>query len=364
MFKTIETMYLKSLFGTRQRIEFYKSLSLLIKNGVKLHDALSDIYNIYSDNGQNPNNIQAIVAQECLLGISEGLRFSDTLAKWTGYQEHMLIAAGEETGKLIDGKDYQGAFNKAIDVVNAMGAVRGAIMKASLYPSVLFAEGVFLLNKVATDLVPKLAQSTNPETWNGPATLLRMIADTVTNYGLSTLLITLALFVVTIITLPYLRGSLRLFLERIPITPWAIYRTFHGSTFLLNVGVLQSSGIKLNDAMAKLGHRASPWLKERIDAILYGINIGNGLGQALYKAGYDFPDKKAVQFLRVISGKDGANEEIEQFGKDWMKDSVGQLEGVASSLLTGSLLAIGALMLIVIAGAAGMTDSMIQGMNR
>lgn len=362
--ETLEFYYLKSLFGSRQRIEFYKSLSLLVKNGVKLHDALSEIYNIYSDNGRSPNNIQSVVAQECLLGVAEGLRFSDTLGKWVGYQEHMLIAAGEETGKLVDGPDYQGAFSKAIDVVKAMGAVRGAIMKATLYPSVLFAEGVFLLHKVSHDLVPKLSRSTDTESWNGAARLLKLIADIVTGYGLPILLAVAALLVTSLVTLPYFRGPLRLFLERIPVTPWAIYRTFHGSTFLLNVGVLQSSGVKLNDALVKLGSRAGPWLKERIDATLYGVNIGSGLGQALYKAGFDFPDKKAVQFLRVISGKDGANEEIEQFGKDWMKDSIEQLQGVANLLLGGSMLMVGALMLIVIAGASGMSDAMIQGMSR
>lgn len=362
--ETLEFYYLKSLFGSRQRIEFYKSLSLLVKNGVKLHDALTEIYNIYSDNGRSPNNIQSVVAQECLLGVAEGLRFSDTLGKWVGYQEHMLIAAGEETGKLVDGLDYQGAFSKAIDVVNAMGAVRGAIMKATLYPSVLFAEGVFLLHKVSYDLVPKLSRSTDTESWNGPARLLKLIADTVTGYGLPILLAVAVLLIASLVTLPYFRGPLRLFLERIPVTPWAIYRTFHGSTFLLNVGVLQSSGVKLNDALVKLGSRAGPWLKERIDATLYGVNIGSGLGQALYKAGFDFPDKKAVQFLRVISGKDGANEEIEQFGKDWMKDSIEQLQGVANMLLGGSMLMVGALMLLVIAGASGMSDAMIQGMSR
>lgn len=362
--ETLEFWYLRSLFGSRQRIEFYKSLSLLVKNGVKLHDALADIYNIYSDNGRSPNNIQSVVAQECLLGVAEGLRFSESLAKWVGYQEHMLIAAGEETGKLVDGRDHEGAFTKAIGVVNAMGAVRGAIMKATLYPSVLFAEGAFLLHKVSHDLVPKLARSTNPESWNGPARLLKLIADTVTGYGVPILLAAAAFLVTSLVTLPYFRGRLRMLLERIPVTPWAIYRTFHGSTFLLNVGALQSSGVKLNDALVKLGSRAGPWLKERIDATLYGVNIGSGLGEALYKAGFDFPDKKAVQFLRVISGKDGANEEIEQFGKDWMRDSIEQLQGVASVLLGGSMLGIGALMLLVIAGAGGMSDAMIQGMSR
>ncbi len=360
----LEFWFLKSSFSARQRIQFYKSLSLLAKNGIKLHDALKEIYNIYSDNGRKPNNIQCLVAQDCLLGVSEGIRFSDTLAKWVGYQEHMLIAAGEETGKLIDGVGYQGAFSKAVDLVNAMGAVRGALMKATIYPSVLFIEAGFLLYKVSHDLVPKLSSTTNPETWNGTAKLLKLIADVVTGYGMSILMVLTALITTALVTLPYFQGPLRLLLEKIPATPWAIYRTFHGSTFLLNVGSLQSSGVKLNDALIKLGSKASPWLKERIDATLYGVNIGSGLGQALFKAGYDFPDKKAVQFLRVISGKDGASAEIEQFGKDWMAVSISQMQAIANMLLSGSIITIGILMLIVLAGAGGMTDAMINGMSR
>lgn len=360
----IEYWYLKSMFGGKQRIEFYKSLSLLIKNNQKLDEALNEIYNVYSDNGAKPNNIQAVVALECLHGVKEGMKFSEALSAWVGYQEMMVIAAGEETGRLVDTKNYQGAFGKAIDVVKAMGAVKSALMTAFTYPSILALEASFLLHKVAHDLVPKLSRSTNPDSWNGPARLLKFIADVVTGYG-PLLIASLILFlIISVVTLPYFTGRIRLFLEKIPLTPWSIYRTFQGSTFLLNVGVLQGSGIRLNDALRKLSERAEPWLLERIEGAMYGVNIGSGLGQALQKSGYDFPDRKAVQFLTVISGKDGANEEIEEFGRDWMKSSTEQLDGVAKSLLVASIAAIGVLMLIVIAGAGGMSDAMISGMSR
>ena len=105
-------------------------------------------------------------------------------------------------------------------------------------------------------------------------------------------------------------------------------------------------------------------MKERINAALYGVNIGANLGQALYKAGYDFPDKRAVQYLRVISGRDGAEESVERFGDRWMNESVKQLKSLAVVLLGSAILLNGVLMLLVIVGANGISDAMLSSMDR
>ncbi|MFD2274653.1 type II secretion system F family protein [Undibacterium arcticum] len=61
----------------------------------------------------------------------------------------------------------------------------------------------------------------------------------------------------------------------------------HGSTFL-NVGVLLSADVHLPVVLEMLKARANPWLKERIEDALHGVNIGANLGEALHRAGHDF----------------------------------------------------------------------------
>ncbi len=145
---------------------------------------------------------------------------------------------------------------------------------------------------MAKQLVPKLSKVTDPQSWDGAAKLLYRIAQFITGYGAFALILILLLALFVFTTLPYLRGRVRVLLDQSP--PWSIYRTLHGSTFLLNVAVMLQSGVRLEEALLLLAANAKPWLKERIDAALYGIRIGGNLGVALHRAGYGFPDKKAV----------------------------------------------------------------------
>ncbi|MFC6523200.1 type II secretion system F family protein [Undibacterium arcticum] len=168
--------------------------------------------------------------------------------------------------------------------------------------------------------------------------------------------------VAIIVSLPLLRGRARYYLDKIP--PWSIYRMLHGSTFFLNVGVLLSADVHLPVVLEMLKARANPWLKERIEDALHGVNIGANLGEALHRAGHDFPDRRGVQLLRIISGQSGSEENLEAFGSRWMEESVTNL-GKASKLILACAISFnGAIILLVLAGSSGMSDALINGMRQ
>jgi type II secretory pathway component PulF len=355
MREKITTWWLRSRFNVKNRIEFYETLILLLDNRVMLNEALSEIFHIHSHEGKHPTRIQAMVAQECLLGVSDGKPISEILARWVSHDESSLIEAGEQAGKL------QSAFKKAILIIEAKQKISQALATATIYPSLLMVLASYLLKTISTDLVPKLAQATEVQTWDLSAQILKLIADFINYFGGVTLLLVMGLIIGSIVSLPYLKGNIRFYLDKLP--PWSIYRLLYGSTFLLNIGVLLDSGVKLNEALQLMAKRANPWLRERITAALYGVNIGANLGQALYNAGYDFPDKRAVQYLRIISSHSGAEENIERFGLRWMEESLKKIKTLASLSLILSIAFNGLLMLLVIAGTSGMTGAMMSNIN-
>ena len=348
-------------FGFGARVEFYEAMTLLMENGVLLNDALKEMYKVASDEGRKPKKPLAIVLYDCMMGVAEGLPLSKALSVWISPDECSLIAAGEKSGRLIDDDVGPGAFSQAVKVITAKRDILGAIAMATVYPTFLGILATYLLNMVATQLVPKLAKTTNPETWEGPAALLYEIANFVTGYGKPALAAALLVIAAIFVSFPYLRGNVRFYLDKVP--PWSIYRMLHGSTFLLNVSVLLQSGIKMQDALELLSESASPWLKERIDAAKYGIGIGGNLGVALHKAGYDFPDKKAVQFLMILSSREGFEKALARFGDRWLADTIKRIQAVAKMALAVGVLLIGVLMLIVVAGAGGIQDAMQAGVR-
>jgi len=360
--EAIDNFVFKLQFGAGARIEFYEALSMLIENDVLLNDALKEMYWIASDEGKKPKDAKAIILYDCMMKVAEGKPLSKALEKWIDREEGSLLAAGEKSGRLIDDADGPGAFSQMIKVVTAKREIKGAILLATVYPIVLSGLSIFLLNMVATQLVPKLAKTTNPETWEGAAALLYDIASFVTGYGKLALAGSILFLACVFGSMPYLRGSLRFYLDKIP--PWSIYRMLFGSTFLLNISVLLQSGVKLQDALDLLASNANPWLKQRIEAARYGIGIGGNLGVALKKAGYDFPDKKAVQFLMILSSREGFEKAIARFGDRWLTQSIRNIQGLAKVGLACGVLLIGVLMLVVVAGAGGIQDSITSGVRQ
>lgn len=362
LFEAFDNFVIRLQFGAGARIEFYEAMTLLMENGVLLNDALKEMYKVASDEGRKPKNPRAIVLYDCMMGVAEGRPLSKVLANWVSPEECSLISAGEKSGRLVDDKDGPGAFSQAIKVITAKRDIMGAISMATVYPTVLGALSVVLLNMVSTKLVPKLAKSANPENWEGAAALLYAIAQFVTGYGKPALAALLLVVAAIFGSLPYLRGDIRFYLDKVP--PWSVYRMLHGSTFLLNVAVLLQAGIKLQDALGLLSETAKPWLRERIEAAKYGIGIGGSLGVALSKAGYDFPDRKAVQYLMILSNRQGFETAIGRFGDRWLKESIRNIQSTAKVALATGILLIGGLMMIVVAGAGGIQDAIQAGVRQ
>lgn len=356
-FDNFRMWWTRGRFNAKERLEFFEKLVLLLDNQVQILEATTKLQEVYSENGRRPGQIVALVSQDCADALSNGKPLSSVLARWVPTDEVSLIEAGEHTG------DLQGAFLRAMTVIGAKRQVTAAVQKATLYPAALCAQAAFLLHKISQDLVPKLMSSAaNTESLEGAAYALKVLADFVVHYGLATLAGVVVMLVLIFATLPIYAGRARFYLDKLP--PWSFYRMVHGSTFLLNIGVLLGSGVKLSDALSLMARRARPWLRARLEDTLYGVNIGLNLGAALKNAGHDFPDRRAVQFLQIVSGRDGTEANIERFGARWMEESVRGLQAMASALLAAAVVLNGGLMLLVLVGASQMSDAAMAGLQR
>lgn len=340
-------------FGATSRIEFYEALSILIGNGVQLIDALGELYNVASHDGKKPNAPLAIIYAYLIDGMRGGKRFSMLLRRYVNYEECSLIAGGEKSGNM------EQAFEYAVRVISKKSEIIGAVAMATVYPTILAGMAMFLVNMVATKLVPKFSKMSNPETWEGSARIVYLMGDFVTNYGREALIAIFVFLVLLGLSFPYLRGHVRIYLDR--VFPWSLYRMLYGSTFLLNVSVMIGSGVQLRDALEALSKNANPWLRERIEGALYGTGIGANLGVALKNSGYEFPDRRAVRYLEVLANQDGFEKAIARFGERWMDESVKQAKAIGKIALGVGIALIGALMLLIMSGANGITDAIQAG---
>lgn len=144
------------------------------------------------------------------------------------------------------------------------------------------------------------------------------------------------------------------------VAPYSLYRVLHGATFLMNLSVMLKAQIQLVDILGELKSRASPWLKDRIDAVQYNIELGSSLGKSLQLSGYEFPDRQAVIFLEMLSDASGSEDSVYQYAEDWLDDAVDKVDRIGSLFLGVGLVFIGVVIVLILNGVQGMADAIVK----
>ncbi|WP_175885505.1 type II secretion system F family protein [Burkholderia sp. BCC0044] len=340
----------KLQFGAKKRIHFYGHLSMMLENRIMLIDALREMYDVASNEGRNPGAGYAIILDSCQTAVSQGNTLAEGLAPWISANEAAVIAAGEQAG------DMRSAFQDAVAMIEAGAKIRTAVVGASIYPVVLLVMLCVLLHIVASDLVPKLSAVSNPENWSGAAYFLYLIGTFVNDYGLYAAAGTVVLLLAIGLSLPLLRGRVRTVLDRLP--PWSIYRTIHGAIFMLNVSLLVRSGMMLQSALELLHERAgSRWLRDRIEATLDNIAVGAGFGDALYDTGYEFPDREAIGYLRLLSRLQGFDQSMAKFARHWLDETIVKVQAASRGFLMASILLMGGMLTVVVTAVSDIENA-------
>ncbi|MFJ5299231.1 type II secretion system F family protein [Pseudomonas sp. NPDC088368] len=347
-------------FGGKERIQFYESMVALLENGVDIDTALDEIAAIYGGRDKaitagkgktfkTSNHPIDLACSGMLMSVRNGKTFAFSCRTWMPPQEASIIEAGEKSGNL------EQAFRDCVRIIEARKRITSLVLSTTLYPALLWALMAYLLHVIASRMVPAMARMSNPEGWSGAPYVLYLISSFVNNWGVIALIVVLLAIVISLVSLPYFRGPLRVYLERIP--PWSIYKALHGSTFLLNISVMLRSNIGQIEALDALAQNASPWMRERLAAARYGVSMGKNFGVALKIAGHDFPDKMAVQFLCVLATRQGFSDSIHRFSNRWLDSSLKLVELYAKGVLMVSSVAMGSLMVLVLIGTYSMQSN-------
>ena len=343
----------KSRFNAQNRIEFYRTLTLLYRNNSSLLDALLDIAANYSEDGKKRFNPIAMVAKDCAQSVENGEKLSAQLQYWVPEQEVQLITAGELAGALQEG------LRRGVEAVQQSENIRKT-MSHLLYPLLLIGGIGYLLNQVSTTIVPQMEKMGSPETWTTEGRILKVVADIVTTLGYPGAIAVMAIVAGIVATFPYFRGPVRVLLDRWP--PWSFYRDIKGSDFLLQITMLQNSSTSLELALEQVSEMSSPWMQERVDAVSLGVANGLNFGEALERTGYGFPNPAAIRYLRTIAGKDGSKRNIEQFARDWNTATLERIDRHVGRAVSVGILVFYGIVYLIWVGMNGVMDSMLGAM--
>ncbi|AZC39415.1 type II secretion system F family protein [Pseudomonas chlororaphis] len=365
----VESFYAKQ-FGKKERIQFYESLMGVLEDGIPIEVALETVEKAFSNDGKELHPV-SIICNEIAMTVRGGKSLAHSCRSRVPYDEASLIETGEETGNLVQ------AFRDCVRIIEIRQRIARLVRSVVALPSLTWSLMWALLYVIAFWMVPSMSRRSDPESWTGIPAMLYHISNIVSSYGVVIVIALLTLILTAVFTLPIFCGLkikpdspawqvqisrilqlARLRLESFP--PWSLYKVLHGSIFLLNMSVMLRTGINQLDALSILNRSAPPWLRERLDAIHYGVSSGKNFGEALKLAGHQFPDAMAIHYLEVLATRKGFAESMERFANRWLEQTLLRVDAISKFLIVMSSVCMGVLMILVVIGIFQMAGSVMD----
>jgi len=313
-------------FGSVERQRFYIKLTQLLENGVSLDVALQQIQKIAARKKGVLPKLYGMWRNE----VAEGKNFGQCLASYVPSAEAILLETGANSGKLVR------ALQNATESIENSGKVKKAIIAAGAYPMVLLAMLIAALVLSAYKVIPTFEQIIPVDQWKGVSRTVAMICRFVREDGLVVVAVVAGTITLVFWSLPRWLGPWRIRFDR--FVPWSIYKMWQGSAFLLSVASLMSAGVKIDEgSLNRISKQSDPYLKERVKGIQRYIASGENLGDALYNAGFEFPDNEIIGDLQIYARLRGFDQNLIRITRVWVDGLVDRIN-VAMKIVNFAIL--------------------------
>jgi type II secretory pathway component PulF len=336
----------KSDSSGRKRL--WAKLATLIKNGVPIKNALKTLHGrrMQVGKGAAPDTV---ALSHWIERIDNGSSIAGCTKGWVTDEEQMLLSAGEKSGDILK------SLEAICRIMTAKSSIKGAVIGGIAYPTfvVLMLFGFMYL--FGYKLIPSFLNLAPVERFTGFGYWVAR-ASMFAQYALLPFIACCLIIVcVFVISLPRWNGKNRVLFDG--YKPYSIYRIIQGSSWLISFSALVKSGVRIEDGLEQMAKLSSPWLKIRLFSCLRGLKSGLTVGDALHRAGHNFPDREIIDDLIIYSSLNGFEDSLESLGNEWIESS----EKIISSQMkvVFNVLLVVAIMMIAMM-VAGMIDMQTQ----
>jgi type II secretory pathway component PulF len=330
---SLQRFWLKLQFGAAQRIRVYQKLNRFLSSSVSLRQALEIMYQHASEDGRKPKNPTAQILIQWLRSVKNGQSFGQAIQGWVPDGDRLVIEGGEAAGNLPQ------SIERAVLISESLRLIISTIVSGIAYPVMLFLAAIGFLIFFGTTVIPQFEEILPREEWTGVAYQMSVMSDFVQNGMVWVLLLLVALGGLIAATMTKWTGSIRARFDKYP--PWSLYRLVIGAGFMLTVSGMIKAGIAVPKILSMLQRGASPWYVEKLSKTLFQVKNGHNLGEALYRTGFNFPDKDTVADLRAYANLNKFDETLQRLGEEWLGDAIKRIKAQMAVLFMTCLLFFG-----------------------
>lgn len=333
----------RSLLSDDRRRRVYAKLGALVENGISLAEALREL----SRRAREVNSWAEESFLEDLLvrAVRRGDSLGQVLSKWAPVDEVMIIEGNSSS-------NLGPPLAECVKIIKIKSAMITQVKGALAYPLFLASVLCGALFVVGRTVLPQFLELADPSDWTGAGWVIYKLSLFLNSGWIWVALLSVVSVVVLVIwSLPHWCGPLRQRLDKLP--PWSIYRLLIGSSWMLSISALLSSGIPLVEAMSGIqgvSRKTSPWLAERLARTLRFLHQGKNLGEALRMTGYEFPDKELIADLSIYSRLDDFEVSLGNLADEWVQTGVQKVKEQAAVAKAIMFVLVGAMYFLFLAG--------------
>ena len=332
------------------RLRLWGKLAKLLRSNVPIKKALESIYERRLR--MSKSDVTAKAVADWLEQMNNGIRFSEAIVGWVDANERMLLSAGEQSGTL------SGALESSVLLMKSKKAIRSAIIGGTAYPMILLLMSFGILMLFGYLVIPAFSKVVGDDKWTGAALAMIQISHFVQHWLWLVGVMTVALFVAFIWSLPRWDGKYRVLADK--YIPYSIFRMVEGATWMIALSAMVDAGIRLENALEEMAERAYPWLENRIRACLTGMRSGKNPGESLIESGMGFPDPEILDDISVYSALSGFEEALSRIGREWLEDGVDRIKGVMNALFAIFVVLVGVIIASMVGGMFAMQIQLTQ----
>jgi type IV pilus assembly protein PilC len=341
----------KSHFMTRVKvrdlIQIFMHLNQMEQSAVPILDSLADI----RDTTENTAIRDAI--SEIYRDVSDGSRLSEALGKHPKIFKPLyvsLIAAGEETGKMMQ------SYDQLIKYLKWLDAMQGRIRKATRYPMVLMVVVLGAVSIMMGKVVPQIVDFIRDMDMELPFPTVALIATS--DFFVQWWWLVLFGPVAAVMGLLILRKSsdslayqIDKFLLSAPMIG-SLIRKINIARFCQTFGALYSSGLPILSAIKAATQTVSNLaLVEALESIQSLVKTGSPLSEAFNGSG-EFPSM-VVRMLKVGEDSGNLNVVLDQVSDFYTADVDEEVQKLIAMIEPSLTIVLGGMILWIAVGVFG-----------
>lgn len=346
---TLNHHFAKLQFSEKLRLNLYRKFSKMLTQGVPLLKAIED-YRERVLISQGSGAALITIFDVWIDDLRNGIPFGIAIEGWVPDAERMIIAASETAGKLERG------LISAASIGVSSGKISKAIVGGLMYPLIVLIMALGYVYLFGTQVIPEFASIVDPKKWTGLAYSLYVMSEFVQTKFIYVIAGFISFLVLIFSSMPFWTGRLRVYFDEIP--PYSIYRMLRGSGFLVAFSALIEAGVTVEKAMEKLKVGSSPWMDERLAAVLLLVKSGSSFGAALRDAGHNFPSRELIDDLIVYSSYSGFDKALTALVEEWMSEGVERITTLMKILNGVAILVLALIVVWLVGGFFGIQNEL------